>query len=175
MVVTNDALMDERLRLYRGQGVDTSVHRYYHKVVGYNYRLTNVQAAIGCAQMESLDEKLQRRKEIALQYRLRFMEARDSGIQIQAHRHDIEHANWMVSILIPTRVSRNRFMLRLDRDGIETRPVFQCMHRLPMYKSDDVFYWAQDISDRGVNLPTHPAMTPADVDRVVDLALAALR
>lgn len=174
MVVAHTDSMAERLRLFRGQGVDISVHRYYHKVIGYNYRMTNIQAALGCAQMESLNDKLRRRKEIAYQYRLRFMEVRDTGVEVQAHRPNVEHANWMFSILLPARVHRNRFMQKMDDKGIETRPVFQCMHRLPMYKTDGAFFTSEMISDRGVNLPTHPSMTSNDVDYIVDTVLRSM-
>jgi perosamine synthetase len=174
MVTTNNAILAERMRLFRGQGVDTSVHRYHHTVVGYNYRMTNVQAAIGLAQLECIPDKLAKRKEIAYHYRLSFMEHTDSGVVLQGHQPYVEHANWLVSLLLPEDVDRDAVMAYLDTKGIETRPVFRCMHDLPMYEKNRLYIHADDISARGISLPTHESMTTRDVDLVVSYVIAAL-
>lgn len=164
MVTTNDARLVERMRLFRGQGMSPS-KRYFHPVVGYNYRMTNLQAALGLAQLEHVQEQLQLRRELVHQYRWWFNDM-DTGVEVQSVRPIVSHSNWMFTILVPHGRDRDEIMQRLEAQQIETRPAFINMHQLPMYASRDAFPVADDVSRRGINLPTHTGMTHADVQRV---------
>jgi perosamine synthetase len=166
MVTTNDDELAEKLRLYRGQGVDPN-HRYWFLVVGYNYRMTNIQAAIGLAQMEAIDTALAQRNQLARWYDEALAPLSDQIVLPHTKSH-VKHIFWMYNIFLKSgdEDKRNKVIRWLDDAGIETRPVFYPMHVMPPY-FEDVPYPVADVwAHRGINLPTHQFMTPALVDRV---------
>ena len=174
MVTTNDGELAARLRLFRGQGMDPR-RRYWFSVVGYNYRMTNIAAAIGLAQLERVDLHLAKRKLIAEGYNRRLTRYSDRFLLPTAEAW-ADHAYWMYTIILreSLMVDRDEVMRDLDEAGIETRPVFWPMHVLPPYRdtTGEAFPRAEFCSSRGISLPTHGLLTENDMDRVVD-ALAA--
>lgn len=164
MVVTNNKKMAEKIRTLKGQGVD-STRRYWHPVIGYNYRMTNIEAAIGLAQLEKIEWHLKRRREIADLYH-KHLKNLQNYIQLPIEKKWAHHAYWMYSILLKDSVSlsRDEFMNRLQKEGIETRPVFYPMHILPPHKEKRGKYpVAEKIASRGINLPTHGSLTEGDI------------
>jgi len=174
MITTNDEKLAARLRLLRGQGMDPQ-QRYWFPVIGFNYRMTNIEAAIGLAQLERIDLHLKKRKTIAEAYDQRLASLSDRIILPTAD-YGVDHAYWMYTIVLRANVlkSRDQVMRDLDDAGIETRPVFYPMHVLPPYRdaAGGPFPRADFCSSRGISLPTHGRLTEEDVDRVVE-ALAA--
>jgi perosamine synthetase len=175
MVTTNDGELAERLRLYRGQGMDPQ-QRYWFSVIGYNYRMTNIAAAIGLAQLERVDLHLAKRKLIAEGYNRRLTHYSDR-ILLPTTEVWADHAFWMYTIILreSLKVDRDQVMRNLDEAGIETRPVFWPMHVLPPYRDmrGEPFPRAEFCSSRGISLPTHGQLTENDMDRVVDALAAA--
>jgi perosamine synthetase len=166
MVVTNDDTLIERVRLYRGQGMDPS-RRYWFPVVGYNYRMTSLVAAVGVAQLERIDWLLARRVEIAHWYREAL--AHTDGISWQIEDPRAAHAYWMFSILLPEGASltSDEVIAAMANQGIETRPIFPPMHTLPPYFERDGRYpVAEAIARRGLSLPTWAGLSREDVVRV---------
>ena len=174
MVTTNDEALAARLRLLRGQGMDLQ-RRYWFPVIGFNYRMTNVAAAIGLAQLERIDHHLKKRKTIA-EYYDRHLASLSDRIILPTADPWVDHAYWMYTIVLRANVlkSRDQVMRDLDDAGIETRPVFYPMHVLPPYRdaAPGPFPRADFCGSRGISLPTHGRLTEQDVDRVVE-ALAA--
>jgi len=174
MVTTDDDALADRLRLFRGQGV-SPVRTYWHDVVGYNYRMTNVAAAIGRAQMERVEVALARRAELAGWYH-------DALASLPLVRPIEEswahHAYWMYTVLLPTGSGeKQREVVRdeLAKARIETRPVFYPMHLLPPYAEDPSGYpRATSAAARGINLPTHEHVSRADVEYIRDRLHEAL-
>jgi perosamine synthetase len=168
MVTTNDDELAARLRLFRGQGVDPK-RKYWFPVVGYNYRMTNIQAALGLAQLERIDQHLAARKTVAGGYFERLAHLSDR-ITLPISENWAQHAYWMYTILLGDRVSKERdeVMQNLDDAGIETRPVFYPLHILPPYReqAQGSFPHAELCGARGINLPTHGRLTGSDLDRV---------
>lgn len=171
MLVTDNSQIAHVAKLYRGQGVDTSVHRYHHEVVGYNYRMTELQAAVGLAQLERVQAKLQARRDVGRWYRNRFT---GSPVQFQVPSENSTVVNWMVTVLMPLGVDRDCVMKTLGEQGVETRPAFRCMHQLPIYESSTAYPVAEDVSARGINLPTHAGLSKADVNHIADSVLGCL-
>ena len=167
MVTTNDDELAARLRILRGQGMDPE-RRYWFPVIGYNYRMTNVAAAIGLAQMERIDTHLKRRKEIAEIYD-GLLERISDFVERPHIEPWAEPSYWMYVILLKDSVSRSRddVMAAMDRMGIETRPVFYPMHVMPPFFEEKHYPNAELCSGRGINLPTHGRLTAEDVERVV--------
>lgn len=168
-LTTNDAKLAEKLRLYRNQGMDPN-RRYWHPVIGYNYRMTNVTAAIGVAQMERLDLALKKRKELARKYDERLAQL-DEYVD-RPHVADYnEHSFWMYTILLRDHIasSRDDIIIGMEEQGIETRPLFYPLHFMPPYRDPNlVLPNAESCSRRGLNLPTHELLTENDLDRIVD-------
>ena len=168
MVTTNDDELAEKLRLFRGQGVDPK-RRYWFPVVGYNYRMTNIAAAIGLAQLEQIDAHLQSRRAVAEGYNQRLAHLSDR-VALPITENWAEHAFWMYTIRLQDSVTkqRDRVIDEFEAHGIETRPVFYPMHILPPYRNDGQgsFPRAEVCGARGINLPTHGRLTEQDLDRV---------
>ena len=169
MVVTNDETMHARMVHFKGQGL--AAHRqYWHDVIGYNYRMTNICAAIGLAQLEQLDGFAARKKELAARYRRAF-----AGSRVAFHEEapGASHSYWMCSILVEHPGQREPLREHLAACGIETRPLFYPAHTMPMYA--DKFQRhpvAEDLGWRGINLPSWPGLTDAQVDLICEQILA---
>lgn len=161
MVVTNDKTLIERARHFKGQGL--AAHReYWHDVVGYNYRMSNVAAAIGLAQLERADEFLVAKRDLAGRYAGAL-----SGLPVELHAEapGTVHSYWMVSILVQRPEDRDPLRAHLAAAGIETRPVFYPAHTMPMYaRSYRKHSVAEDLAWRGINLPSWPGLSDADVN-----------
>jgi len=160
MVLTRDATLHERLVHLKGQGL-AKYREYWHDVVGFNYRMTNIQAAIGLAQLEQIDLIIDKKRTIAANYKtslsdlpLVFHDAKDSSYF---------HTYWMCSILAESAKLRDPLREHLKAAGIETRPTFYPIHTMPMYSQKyERHKVAEDISLRGINLPSFPGLDPEE-------------
>jgi len=176
MVTTDDADLAAQIRLLKSHGMDPA-RRYWHPVIGYNYRMTNVAAAIGLGQLEKIDWHLQRRQEVAAWYRESLRGA--PGVSWQTEQEWARHAWWMFTVVLDDRsaADRDAVMATLSASGIETRPVVYPMHQLPPYQDSATghqFPVADRIARQGINLPTSARMTHDDVKRVVGALQTAL-
>ena len=168
MVTTNDDDLAAKLRLFRGQGVDPN-RRYWFLVVGYNYRMTNIQAAIGLAQMETIDKALSDRVILANWYKDALADIKDKII-LPKQQAWAKQVYWMYNIFLRDGGAQKRdaVMRKFDEMGIETRPVFYPLHDLPPYLENSVYPVADLWAPRGINLPTHQDLTQEDVQRIAD-------
>jgi perosamine synthetase len=169
MVLTNNRRILEKLRLYRGQG-QSPQQRFYHPVLGYNYRMTNLQAAIGLGQTENLRKHVDAHRAVDAAYRM-YLTTPD--ITFQRITDDADPSGWMTTILVPP-LKQVSVMRALEEDGIETRPAFLGAHRMPMYSGTFAFPIADKISTCGISLPTHAGLTHDDVRFVSRCVLKAL-
>ncbi|MBA2710837.1 MAG: DegT/DnrJ/EryC1/StrS family aminotransferase [Tatlockia sp.] len=175
MVTTNDDALAEKLRLFRGQGMDPT-RRYWFPVIGYNYRMTNIAAAIGVAQMETIDNALASRALLAKWYNEALAKFEDL-IVLPIELPWAKHVFWMYTIFLREGDESRREKVRqfMDEMGIETRPVFYPMHILPPYAEDAAYPIADLWAQRGINLPAHQDLTQNDVKRIVETLITALR
>jgi len=126
---------------------------FYHDHIGYNYRMPNINAALGCAQMENLDRFVENKRETAALYQ-RFFEGSD--IQF-FHEPANCHSNyWLNAVLLPDEKAKDNFLSYTNEHGIMTRPVWNLMNKLPMFancETDDLVntYW---LEQRVVNIPS---------------------
>ena len=165
MITTNNAALRDKMITLRGQGVDPQ-RRYWFPVVGYNYRLTNIQAALGLAQLEQIDHHLQRRQEIAAQYRNVLAPLKDV-MTLPVEESWGHHAYWGYSVILKpeSQLGSDELMRALARDGIETRPVFIPVHTMPPYhKGGEHHPVAQHLGRNGVTIPMHGMLTESDVE-----------
>ncbi len=161
MIVTNDFELSQKMRILKGQGMDPS-RRYWHPIVGYNYRMTNIQAAIGLAQLEQINQFLEHRTSLSKWYNDELSSLRDD-ISLPYEASWAKHCYWMYTILVKSIKNRDLLMNYLAENGIETRPVFYPMHQMPPHFDDQPYPIADDISSRGINLPTHVGLNKDDI------------
>jgi perosamine synthetase len=164
MVVSNDKTLIERARHLKGQGL--AAHReYWHDVVGYNYRMTNIEAAIGLAQLERANEFIAKKQQLARNYTTAL---RNTPVEPHRQTPDTTHSYWMYSILVESADQREPLRKHLAAAGIETRPLFYPAHTMPMYAQNYRKHRvAEDLAWRGINLPSWPGLTEADQTTVI--------
>ena len=168
-VVFRDAEAAQRARRLRDHGMNPA-KRYWHDEVGYNYRLTNLQAAIGCAQLEQAPKFLARKQEIAARYRVGL--ARATGIEMAAEIPGQRNSYWMVSVIVDaaaTGLERDEIMRRLGEAGIDTRPLFYPLHEMAPYRpysGNRDFPATVELSRQGFSLPSGVGLTDAEIDYV---------
>jgi perosamine synthetase len=159
MVSTNDEKLYKKVVHLKGQGLAEG-KEYYHDIIGYNYRMTNICAAIGCAQLERADEIISKKRQIAEWYR-EFL----SGLPLELHQEgkNIFHTFWMITIMIDNEDQRDKLRDYLKQNGIDTRPGFYPVHKMPMYnKPEQHFPVAESLGMRGINLPSYPELEMND-------------
>lgn len=171
MVVTNSEKLISYAAQLRGQGMDLK-KRYWFPIIGYNYRMPNLAAAVGLAQLEQIEWHLNRRHEVALWYRSILSEV--PGIGWQTGKAGSRSVDWLFTITLDERigVSRDNLMIRLAERGVETRPVFYPMHVLPPYRpavqEANDFPVAERIGRSGISLPTWAGLKREDVEYVCE-------
>ena len=168
MVVTNDDELYRKAANLKNQGL-SPVREYWHDVVGYNYRMTNIQAAIGLAQFEHIDPIIKEKINNAEWY----MEGL-AGLPIVFHKpaeKDIVHTYWMCSILCENIVTRDGLREYLKENGVETRPTFNTIHTMPMYLNPSIgaFPVAEALAERGMNLPSYPQLTQGNILEICNI------
>jgi perosamine synthetase len=163
-VSTNDEALYRRMYFLRGQALDPK-RRYFHPEVGFNYRMTDVQAALGLGQLTHLRSMLLAREEVFAIYSERL---REHGT-IQSLPPYSVSAPWVFTLRLPSEVNRDGLMERLAERGIETRPGFVPLHRLPMFNHPDTSYpVASRIADQLISLPTYADLKAEDVHTICD-------
>lgn len=163
MVLTNSAYLHSRLVHLKGQGL-AKYREYWHDIIGFNYRMTNIQAAIGLAQFEQIDKFVNKKIQIAQWYKENL-----NNLPVQIHEPigDVKHTYWMNSILVENEEQRESIREYLKQAGIETRPTFYPIHTMPMYsKRYEKHEVAEDIALRGINLPSYPDLSENDVKEI---------
>lgn len=179
MVVTNDNHLAERARLLRNQGFREP--RFVHDVVAFNYRMTNLQAAIGLAQVETADRKIERKREIAHLYKQLLGNQR--GLVMPAERPWAKNVYWMFGVRVTKEFGRSRadVMRLLKEQGVDTRNFFYPIATQPVYRnSEDSRYpdvtgdfpISDDLYETGFYLPSGPGLTDAQVTEVAEKLLA---
>jgi perosamine synthetase len=167
MVVTDEDELADKMRIFKGQGMDPK-RRYWFPITGYNYRMTNIEAAIGLAQLENVAEHIAARRRVAEWYCQSLMNLGDY-VNPQKETAGAESVWWMYSVLLSknAKMSRDALIAALAADGIETRPLFYPMHVMPAFYDEKADCPnSEDISARGINLPTHALLTRDDVEYI---------
>jgi perosamine synthetase len=172
MVTTNNKNVFEKLKLLRDHAM-SKTKRYWHYVVGFNYRMTNLQAAIGVAQMEQIDQFIEKKIDNAEAYNSLLGKIR--GITLPPETDECKNVYWMYSVLIEDDfgLHRDEVIKRLRKKGIDTRPFFYPLHQLPMYKTRFNYPVTTELSRKGINLPSSITLTETDI-RTVCAALSSL-
>ncbi|MEM5789505.1 MAG: DegT/DnrJ/EryC1/StrS family aminotransferase, partial [Syntrophobacteraceae bacterium] len=172
-ITLNDSKLAKWLRLVRGHGMDPE-RRFFHPMTAFNYRLTNMQAAVLCAQLERREVIISRRRQFFKRYENNLRDT--PGICFQPMAEWAVPCPWVFSILIDESefgYSRDQLMAALSEQGIETRPFYFPLHKLPPYRQKsairgDTCPVAERLSQIGMFLPSSTDITDAEVDFVCE-------
>ena len=195
MLASDDRDLIEYARFLSQQARDDAPH-YEHSEIGYNYRMSNILAAIGRGQLENLDQRVERRREVFDYY----VGALDGipGIEFMPEASYNRSNRWLTVILITPKefgVDREQVRMALERNNIESRPVWKPLHLQPVFrverdeaegrgfKEDKNKYpcrvvggrVSEDLFERGLCLPSGTAMTNSDLDRIIEVILKCHR
>ncbi len=165
MVTTDDGEFARLARRLRDHAFSDDRH-FWHRYLGFNYRMTNLQAAVGLAQTERLDALVDRRRDNARRYRAAL--AGIEGLTLPPERDDVTNVFWMFALLVEDGFgcSRDELRRRLGRRGIETRTFFVPIHLQPIYFRTfrgETFPVAEELCRKGLYLPSGPTLTDDDI------------
>jgi dTDP-4-amino-4,6-dideoxygalactose transaminase len=177
LLASDDGKAIDRARYLAHQARDPVPH-YEHSEIGYNYRMSNILAAIGLGQLRVLDERIERRRWIFNEYRARLRDL--PGISFMPEAEHCRAIRWLTVILIDPEAfgaDREQVRLALEADDIESRPAWKPMHMQPVFK--DVRVVGGSVAERlfeiGLCLPSGTQMTSHDIDRVTSIIRASCR
>ena len=166
MLTTNNPDLYERAKFLKDHAMSKD-KRYFHPEVGYNYRMTNIQAALGLAQLERVDEIIEKKRKIFEWYREGLKDMR--GIILNPEKEWARSVFWMVCLVNERfdESSRDEFMKRLREKGVDTRPFFYPCSMMPMYKKDGFMNpVSYDIYKKGINLPSGYTLNKEDIELI---------
>lgn len=128
---------------------------FVHDHIGYNYRMPNINAALGCAQLEQIDKFIESKRTTAQSY-IDFFKDEPHGIKFMAEPENTRSNYWLNAILLPDKEMQQSFLQFSNDNGVMTRPIWQLMNRLPMFEAaqNDGLENSKWLADRIVNLPS---------------------
>jgi len=169
MVFAKDPQKRELIRRLRNQGLDPE-HHHWHPQMGFNYRMTNIAAAIGCGQIEMAHFHIGERRRIANRYRKNLLPLEEKQIlRLPPDPPQLFTVYWLYSLVLNTGGIVKRDYVRdvaLKKYGIQTRPFYVPMHQLPMYQCGQRFPHAEFLGDHGIVLPTYSGLREEEIDEI---------
>ncbi|MDE1871038.1 MAG: DegT/DnrJ/EryC1/StrS family aminotransferase [Candidatus Micrarchaeota archaeon] len=175
MCLTNDEELAARMRMLKDMGINPNnptKKKYWFEIVGYNYRMTNLQAAIGAAQVKRLDDMVEKRRWVASTYNKFLKDA--PGVVTHPEMAWAKNVYWYYTILVEKR-KRDKLIDDLEARNIESRPAFYPIHKLPVYRKRENLPVAADLGARGINLPSGPSLTEEQIAYIVDAIKESLK
>lgn len=170
MVASNNKDLIEKINKLKNQGLSGD-KEYFYDIIGYNYRMTNICAAIGLAQLSKSNKILELKRLIFDHYKRKLS---NCEIVFQKDEENSKNSYWMVSILFKDLSTRERVRRELLKNKVETRPLFPLINTMPMYKTKENFDIANGISKRGINLPSFPSLKNSEIKFICDNIISAL-
>lgn len=169
MCLTNDNELSEKMRILRDHGM-VPEKRYWHELIGFNYRMTNMQAAVGIAQLKKLDKFIKRRREIAKVYNELLEDVK--GLTLPPEMPWAKNVYWLYSMLVDKRtygVNRDKLAEKLAKHGIETRHFFYPLHVMPPYRvyANSAYPVTEKLAEAGINLPSSTNLRDEEIYRIV--------
>jgi len=170
ILVTNDSNLYDRVLTASNHGrASGQKKQFWPDIVGFKYKMSNVQAAIGCAQLERIDQLIARKQEILSHYRREF--AGISDLSINPEPDGVVNGAWMPNLVFGevSGISREMLQARFSSENIDARVFFYPLSSLPMFKPKPQNRFAWSIPDRSINLPSFHDMTEAELERIVSV------
>lgn len=170
MITTNNKELYEKAIFLRDHAMSKE-KRYWHEEIGYNYRITNMQAALGLAQLERIQELIDKKREIFSWYKELLSNV--SGIRLNPEGIGIKNVYWMNCLVLEDEdlvVSRDVLIKKLKEHGIDTRPFFYPISEMPMYQNSGVCNnpISKKLAEKGLNLPSSAILEKEDVEYICE-------
>ena len=169
MILFRDKTVYENAKVLRDHGM-TPGKRYWHDQIGFNYRLTNIQAAIGVGQMERIEFILEKKRTIASLYTKMLINT--PGIFMLPRQLPLtQHSHWLYTIILNKNFDRDKIIKELLDLGVECRPVFYPLHSMPPYeklKKSNSLEYSNTLSISGISLPTSVSLTQDEIYYIGD-------
>lgn len=169
MTTTNDDVIAQKMRMMRNHGMNT---QYYHEVVGFNYRMTNIAAAIGVAQLEQLEARTEKRIANA-----HYLNAHLKTVRPPVTAPNYRHVYHQYTVIVPEGADRDAMLKKINASGIGARVYYPLpIHRQPVFQ--EMGYGnvhlpvTEDLTQRVFSLPVHPFLTQEDLEYIVDVVNA---
>lgn len=166
MLVANDEKLGERAKYLSTQTKAVLENgAFYHEEIGYNFRMPNLLAAMGCAQLENIDEYIKIKRYNAKLYNELLKDVK--GITLPVEKKNVKNVYWLYSILVEDgyQLTRDELILKLKENGIEARPFFMPVHNMPPYKncSHGKMTITKELSVKGINLPSSVTLKEEEI------------
>ncbi|AKF25996.1 aminotransferase DegT [Sulfurovum lithotrophicum] len=167
MLVSDNAEWIKKAGFYSTQAKEPYLH-YEHLEYGYNYRMSNVLAAIGVGQMEVIEDRVEKKREVFEWYK---EELKDIDVEFMPELAGSHGNRWLTTLLFKKDVDIDKIIAELDEDGCESRPLWKPMHMQPLFKENQSVLnrVSEELFERGICLPSGTRMDRNDVKRVCDL------
>ena len=175
MFVTNDKPLYERVLTLSNHGRSRSQRKqFWPDMVGFKYKISNIQAAIGCAQIERVADLIRRKREIFQYYAERLLKI--PGVCMNPEKPGTINGYWMPTIVFPseTGVTRDKLQKTFTEENIDARVFFWPLSSLPIFNAIEGNWHSHDIPTRSINLPSYHDLTFNDQDRVISVLFGAL-
>lgn len=182
MLLTDDDALARRAAILRDHGREPSETKmFWNAEVGQKYKMSSMQAALGLAQLERIDELVERKREVFAHYKRRL--AGVAGVRLNAEPTGVKNSFWMVTLVLEPSggLEKEALMERLASRGIDSRPFFYPLSSIPAYATEPDSVRARtaneisyDVAPYAINLPSSPTLTSDDIDRVADAVIAIL-
>lgn len=152
-IVTNEMILGEKGKYLTTTAKIPHLYEYVHDELGYNYRMPNLNAALACAQLEQLDSFIANKRKLAQEYNTFF---NTKGIKFRNETPETEANYWLMCVELENKIERDLFLKSTNNSKVMTRPIWQLMFRLPMYKhcQKDTQTNALFLEERIVNIPS---------------------
>ena len=161
MCVTNNLELKEKLESLRNQGMSKE-RRYWHPVIGFNYRMSNIHAAIGLAQLEGIDNAINLKIRNAELY----SEKLKNIVELPPNIKDTKNIYWMFCVLSD---KKEEILKALKEKEIETRPLFFPIHKMPPYYLGENYPIAEELNKKGINLPSSIKLKEEEIKRICEI------
>ena len=170
MFVTNDEELFETVKTLNNHGRSAkTTKQFWAERIGYKYRMSNIQAAIGCAQMERIDELIAKKWAVFKEYERLFAETPD--ITMNPEKENTTNGYWMPTVVFGKshNFDREKLLAKFKENNIDGRVFFWPLSSLPMFESKPENAVAYNITERAINLPSYHDITPEEQRRVFDV------
>lgn len=173
-IVTNDKTLSDKMKLYRSHGM--SSRRYWHDVAGHNFRLTNMQAALGCGQLEQIEKICTERARVYHGYVAHL--GKTAGVTMQTFNADVDPLVWAIAIRIDPEAfpqGRDALIQQLLALGIETRPGFYSANFMPHIYGQTTVPTSKTLSEHIISLPSSPSVTNDEIEYICSSLVSLVR
>lgn len=169
MLVTNNESLFQKVKMLNDQGRDPKIRKaFWSQILGYKFKMSNLQAALGVAQLERLDELIKKKREIFEHYKKRLSDVK--GILLNPEQEYAKNSYWMPTVIFDKslNIDREKLIAYFKEKNVDIRPFFYPISMFPFFETKKMNVVSYDIYKRGINLPSFPDMTREEIDYVCE-------